>query len=372
MFSQNRVLEWLYKASHFAFILFFVGFSAVMPIDVIAQASHSTNDALNTFIVVGAVVIFALVCIIIALGRMFIQRSCMQDIPRRYIPLAAEDLPHIGSRRLILANIERSKELSVLFRKPKGRVIHDGLSPPVEKDDIDALPEYLNYDNCIKAIADRLKYQGLFMNSVSFDIHLNSTFADVVRSQFVNSPANEHSKDAEEYVALYETIRYSGKEISQEQFVRFMELCILFFDLSLIMDKNLEMNSPRRPSAIGSSSSLNTISRDRNHLTVSRTYDYPEVDSAGTSEYAQNIHSNAGSQPLGYPYDDYSNNYSPEEYCMRRTNTNSTVARRVSSSALGEGYDLDETEEPPETVLDYQRYRNMLSKVESYKSVIRR
>lgn len=141
--------------------IFLIGFSIVLPVDSIAQAAQSSNNAFNTFIVVGALVAFAVVSIAIIVARILFYRSCVQDIPRRYLPITPNDLPHRGSRKMIIENMEKTKELSVLFKRPKEPVIHPGLEPPERCDDphIEKLfPDYLNYRSCIKNLSDRLKY----------------------------------------------------------------------------------------------------------------------------------------------------------------------------------------------------------------------
>lgn len=112
-----KLKSWLYKASLFVSLILLIGFSVVLPIDSIAQASKSENNAFNTFIVVGALVVFGVFCIFIIIGRMLFHKSCLKDIPRRYIPITPADLPHRSSREAVLQNMERSKELTILLKK---------------------------------------------------------------------------------------------------------------------------------------------------------------------------------------------------------------------------------------------------------------
>lgn len=207
-----KLKSWLYKASLFVSLILLIGFSVVLPIDSIAQASKSENNAFNTFIVVGALVVFGVFCIFIIIGRMLFHKSCLKDIPRRYIPITPADLPHRSSREAVLQNMERSKELTILLKKPKDPVIHDGLEPPRRCDyplDEKLFPEYLNYADCIKSLTDRLKYHGLFLNNLDVRMNLEDTFADVVNSQFVNHNANKiQLEKAKEFIDLYETIPF--------------------------------------------------------------------------------------------------------------------------------------------------------------------
>ncbi|SCU87105.1 LADA_0E02014g1_1 [Lachancea dasiensis] len=221
---KSRLNTWLYRGSLAVLILLFVGFSVVMPIDAMAQASRSTNDALNTFIVVGAFVAFGVLSIIIALGRVIVHRSCLQDIPKQYLPIAPEDLPHKGSRNLLHRQMDRSHELAAIFKSPSEKIVHAGLSRPFDNDEEATLPPLLNYEDCIKIITSRFKYQGVFSNLMELNSPTGKTLADVVHELFTES--GKHPIEAAEYVDLYEHIRFSGDEITSNQFLRFMDLSL--------------------------------------------------------------------------------------------------------------------------------------------------
>lgn len=245
MITLEKVKSLLYRAALVISLLFLVGFAAVLPIDSIAQASESDNNALNTFIVVGALVLFTLFGITILVGRYINHRSCLRDIPRRYLPLTPEDLPHKGSRELLLQNMERSKELGALFKKPKKYIIHPGLEPPNQPGMSEAdrlFPELLNYDSCVKTVSNRLKYQGLFLTMTGLDIGLNDTFSDILSRQFVKNNTNRlQVEKAKKLIDIYEAVRYSGKEITRDQFERFVELLVYFADLLIASGKAGQM-----------------------------------------------------------------------------------------------------------------------------------
>ncbi|QLL30526.1 hypothetical protein HG536_0A03440 [Torulaspora globosa] len=233
---------WIYRGSIAIAMVFLVGFSIVLPIDCIAQAAESFNNAWNTFIVVGALVAFAVACVIIIVARIIFYRSCKQHIPRWYLPFAPGDLPHRGSRKLVLTNMERSRELSTLFKRPKDPVIHAGMEPPIRCDDKayeKLFPEYLNYASCIKVVADRLKYQGIFLNNADLKMGLDETFSDVVRNQFMDTEDKFQMENAQKLIDIYEMMRYSNEEVTRSQFVDFVSLAIYFVDISLTMDKKL-------------------------------------------------------------------------------------------------------------------------------------
>ena len=330
-----------YKASLFVSLILLIGFSVVLPIDSIAQASKSENNAFNTFIVVGALVVFGVFCIFIIVGRMLFHKSCLKDIPRRYIPITPADLPHRSSREAVLQNMERSKELTILLRKPKDPVIHDGLEPPKRCDypsNEKLFPEYLNYADCIKSLTDRLKYHGLFLNNLDVRMKLEDTFADVVNSQFVNHNANKIQLDkAKKFIALYETIRFSGKDVTRDQFINFVKLCLYFGEMSLTRDISF--------------ANLQNFKLNGSSNNIERTESKYSINPFDENEYAQ---------------DDM--HYFPESPThLVRESSRSTVARHISS-----GVDLTNSEgHQCESDSDCNALRDKLTEVDSYKSVIR-
>lgn len=356
METLERLKIWLYRGSMVIAILFLIGFSIVLPIDCIAQASQSSNNALNTFIVVGALVAFGIVCTTIVVARILFHKSCIQDIPRRYIPIAPGDLPHRGSRKLIIKNMDKSKELSILFKKPKDPVIHAGLEPPVRCDSPETeklFPEYLNYKVCIKSLADRLKYQGVFLNNMDVDMKLDDTFADVVRNQFIKDVNNKvQLENASRFIELYENVRFSGEEVTREQFTEFVSLAIYFVDISLTRDKKL----PR----LGK---LNTRSQLQFNFDDD-TWDkeFSKIPTANSINPIQNMALNDQDSELYYP---------DSATYLKRTNTNSTVARRVSSRVMSTGeYDEDrEKEKKNASEAPFHKYRSVNTIAESRKTV---
>ncbi|CCH59744.1 hypothetical protein TBLA_0B09270 [Henningerozyma blattae CBS 6284] len=231
------ILVWSWRGFLTFLYLLFIGFSIVLPIDSIVQATESSNDALNTFIVVGAIAFFLFFSIIILAGRAIYYRSCLKDIPRYYIPLTPNDLPHKPSRHLVLEKLEKSKKLSVIFKIPNLPVIHPGFEPPRRCDDPNyekLFPEYLNYSVCIKNISDRLKYQGIFLNNVDPSVNLQDTISDLIRNKFIlNSNDEVQIRNANDFIDLYEYLRYSGKEVERADFIKFVQLCIYFVDLTI-------------------------------------------------------------------------------------------------------------------------------------------
>ncbi|CCE64110.1 hypothetical protein TPHA_0G02730 [Tetrapisispora phaffii CBS 4417] len=240
--QNSPIIIWAIRILYSINYILLVGFAAVLPIDCIAQASRSLNNALNTFIVVGALVVFAIVCIVIVAGRSLYFRSCLQDIPRGYIPLSAADLPHSASRKLVIANMTYSKDLGLIFKQPQDPVIHPGIEPPLRCDDpsVEKLfPENLNYELCIKNISDRVKFKGQFLNLNIKRVPAFFTFEDVVKYEFITDSHDPITiEKAQRLISLYETLRYSGRAITREDFQEFMELCFYLMETTLLQDKD--------------------------------------------------------------------------------------------------------------------------------------
>ncbi|CAR23436.1 Dlt1p [Lachancea thermotolerans CBS 6340] len=354
MNGDEKLGIWLYRTSLVVLVLFFVGFSVVVPIDAMAQASRSTNDALNTFIVVGAFVAFGVLSIIIAVGRVLVQRSCLQDIPKGYLPITPEDMPHQPSRSMILEQMDRSHKLAVLLKKPKEPVTHDGLARPDSDDH--GLPPLLNYEDSIKIITSRLKYQGVFSNLVKLDSDTGDTFATIARSMSAQNKLS--SSEAAEYIKLYEAIRFSGKEITKEQFLQFMDRSIFFLD-SLISTGSIEPRSHR--AGDGQKNYSFPPTRAQNTLTTplqQYVTDYADNESVDTTN-------------IIFPRSpDYALESSSALHYLTTTNTSSTVARKVTPSSYRKDFSgLNET-------ASEEAFRGnnhlKLNDNESYDSVVKR
>lgn len=263
--TWELVKVWLYRGSFFVSVLLLIGFASVLPIDSIAQASVSDNNALNTFIVVGAIVFFFIICIVIIIGRLIYRKSCLVDIPRRYLPVTSADLPHHESREYILQNMDRSKEMGLFFEKPKDPVIHDGLEPPLRSDikatshmipsennnnnndsPVDKVfPEFLNYETCMKVVSNRIKYQGYLLSVINLELETQDTFHDIITKQFIlrNDVNPIQVTKAKKFIELYQYLVYSGKSIKREEFIEFVELTIYFADIITTSDQSLEADS---------------------------------------------------------------------------------------------------------------------------------
>lgn len=300
-----------YKGFLVIFILLFISVSAVIPVDAIAQALNSTNHALNTFTIAGAIIIFIILGVFIGTSRIIVQRSCIQYIPKCYIPITLEDISHRPTWQEISKYAYKTHYLSIVFREPSDRVINDGIEPPREQlnekdESCYNLPDYLDYKLCVKSISDRLKFRGIFMNNMARNPQASATFSQLIQSHFIQQN-EQYKKEAYEYIDLYERIRYSNKEVKRNDFIRFMDLSIFFGDC--LMGKKQECNqSP--PYFDSASPFLNIPFTNYNNHDVSCS----DEESNSSKQYQD---------PLP---GDFSS--------LRRMNTNNTVVRRFSSSHL--------------------------------------
>ncbi|CUS22869.1 LAQU0S07e01970g1_1 [Lachancea quebecensis] len=355
MKGDEKVGVWLYRTSLVVLVLFFVGFSVVVPIDAMAQASRSTNDALNTFIVVGAFVSFGVLSIVIAVGRVLVQRSCLQDIPKGYLPITPEDMPHQPSRSMILEQMDRSHKLAILLKKPKEPVTHDGMARPDSDDH--GLPPLLNYEDSIKIITSRLKYQGVFSNLVKLDSDTGDTFAKMAKSMSTQNRLS--SNEIKDYVKLYEAIRFSGKEITKEQFLQFMDQSIFFLD-SLISTGGLDSHSNRTSDGQNNYSFPPTKAQNSSASPL-QPYSADNADSESV-DTTNNMY-------LRSP--DYALESSSALHYLTTTNTSSTVARKLTPSSYRREYGGLRDESANEEVIGESHHLG-LNDGESYDSVVRR
>jgi hypothetical protein len=229
MIGNQTVRLWLYQFTFFFFMVFFVGFCAVMPIDAISKASKSTNYALNTFVVVGALVVFGICAAFLTSTRYYRLRRVMNDIPKRYLPLDIDDLPHNCIRMIEKNQRECEHVRELALRTPKD-VKHPGLSGP----ESETLPPLLKFDDVVRAIGLKLKWDNSFAPN-SLKTPDNLTFSEIVAFLETRIVCTDPTLNRE-YVELYEELRYSGKLITEHKFVRFMELSIAFV-------KNLNANN---------------------------------------------------------------------------------------------------------------------------------
>lgn len=234
--NSPKLRRWSYRFSLVFFIVFFTGFCAVVPIDSIVQASQSSNYALNTFVVVGALVLFGVTGIVLTTTRIIMQRSALQDIPKRYIPLDDGDLPK-ECDVMINETFAKCEEIRSLALNTDGDgdddgpideqfVKHPGLSGPKSE----LLPPSLSFDEVVRAIGDKLKWGGALIGTET-RVPQNASFREIVAYLEQHLIATNFKLN-KEYVELYEALRFSGDLITEENFIKFMTMSIEFVKIT--------------------------------------------------------------------------------------------------------------------------------------------
>ncbi|KAL3232527.1 Defect at low temperature protein 1 [Nakaseomyces bracarensis] len=364
-------------------LLFLLGFSIVLPLDAIVQATQSDNDGFNTFIVVGAIAAFGVCVVSLFVGNIYRHRTLMKDVPKRYLPITPGDLPHNPSRNMVVDNMSRSKELSTLFKKPKDPVIHPGLEPPARSDYPDIpklLPEYLNYKICIKSVTDRLKYYGLFLNNASDDVAIAQTFTDIVKAEFVIGNKNKYQvRRATLFIELYETLRFSGEEVTREQFLDFAENCIYFSDLLSTKDiTNHGFNRINTHSQVSFNIASNETSNIMGgYLRPTDSLASPYLSHEITRDHTDmdyTIRSNSIDRDDEVAEDDVDYFPSQRPFIIRQGSTN-TVARRVPTNysddySLNNNFISGRDEDHIDGTYPVGRIFTNTSKTDSFKTVI--
>ena len=318
---SRKVRDFLYRSTFALFTLLLILFSAVLPIDSIAQAAESENNAFNTFIVVGALVVFVVICVTLLIGRLLYYRSCLVDIPRRYLPITPADLPHEESRQFIVKSMERSKELSVLFNTPQEHVIHAGLEPPKRCDIPNyekIFPEYLDYKAAIKSIRTKFKYTGVFLPVSDTRADIDQTISDIINSNYINHEhsTNEETTKAKRFIHIYEYCTFSGEDVTREQFLEFVELYIYFADTMTASNADgVFCNSNTSLLLNDSSSVVHKTSDDNNNAHTTGTNTHLHANKDNDDNHSNKIRYDVMDQPdsLYRPSSraDDINNYSP-------------------------------------------------------------
>lgn len=337
LINNPKIRRWLYRSSLIFFIAFFAGFCAVVPIDSIVQASQSSNYALNTFVVVGALVLFGVTGIVLTTTRIYMQRSALQDIPKRYVPLDDGDLPKECDVMIKenFANCEKIRSKALNTDDDGEEVIkHPGLSGPKSE----LLPPSLAFDEVVRAVGDKLKWGGALMGSDT-RVPPNSSFREIVAYLEEHLIATDYKLN-KEYVELYEVLRFSGDLISEENFIKFMTLSIEFVKITrLNMADESQLERIRRQYS-ESEASLNAPG-----LNGSEFYSKLSLPGALLSRSAN--HTNNGSTTAS----------------ISQVDTNWLTNSRPTLQ-------LNELQEPSQSEQEYQRYHDMLRRVGTGQTVL--
>lgn len=214
------MLRWLYSTSLIVVMAFFAGFCAVIPIDAISQASTAkSNYALNTFVVVGALVLFGIVAAFITSARIYSKKMALQDIPKRYVPLDEGDLPR-SCLKMINENFDRCEKIRQKAMFVSESIKHPGLSSPNST----LLPPLLPFDDVVKTVGMKFKWSQE-LNDTEITIPKSLSFREII-AFLEDKIGRETPEKSRELVELYEELRYSGKLITEDKFIAFMEFSV--------------------------------------------------------------------------------------------------------------------------------------------------
>ncbi len=224
MVVSRRLQSILYWTSLGFLVIIMIGFIVVMPIDAILQ-SRQTNLALNTFIIVGACSLFVIFAIILYTIRVVIARQSLADIPKKYVP-RLDDFPK-ECADFITEEYERCKTIWERAG-PHELISHPGLSNPTSE----LLPGALPYEDVVRSVGERVVWRSLMTLPQEQRIPRNRTFRYVAMTLSSNKDTKDHGL-WKEYLKIYERLRFSGKAITEEEFLRFMEITVSVIKASI-------------------------------------------------------------------------------------------------------------------------------------------
>lgn len=229
-FKRRHKIEWFYTASYFVFVVFLLALTSSLPIDVIVQSvANNVHLATNSIIVWTILLALVFFYSVLHIVRLIFNKLVLQDIPKSYIPITKQDIGKKMSR-IIDKEIIRSKKLRELA-KPKGQVVHLGmyhksnLESGYEKDLDMELPDNLIYENIVKIIGQEIKYNNTLTLNDNKVLHLSNkyTLREELRQVFRSGNSQLKPQKLEQFINVYEKLRYSGEPITLPEFKQFLK-----------------------------------------------------------------------------------------------------------------------------------------------------
>ncbi|CDK24403.1 unnamed protein product [Kuraishia capsulata CBS 1993] len=248
---SKTVFNWLYSISLGLFFIVFLGLCSIVPIDVIIKSKTSSHLAVNTLIVLIACGLFAGLCIFIYALRIYVLRVHLQDIPKPYMPTDANDIPS-KCAVYIKEQLIRCEKITARAM-PHELVKHPGLYYHKDYDDVEQidlfgekenekihrktpsklvdpaagfLPNNLVYENVVRIIGNEIKYNGYLVmdNREWVNVPQKMSFREVMTLMDDGNLERSDPALLEELLSTYERLRFSGQLISEDDFLKFMEL----------------------------------------------------------------------------------------------------------------------------------------------------
>lgn len=258
-----------YCRSFTAVFLLLIAHIVLTPSDAIYQ-SYKAGRIFDIFIVAGAYVLTAVLCVLLYASRLYTNRSVLKDIPKNFMPIEKEDLPGKRIRRLIVDSLARSVVIAYQARpRPRrleaespsisgriialtraddernqdteptwGTVAHPGWSSPSSPD----LPD-LQYETVIKELTDLIEAKAVSLAPVdpqstpSIDGTLmpDENIIEVLQrpvetgmrqyfSQLQAIGVVQDTALSREFLALYERARFGPRPLTEQEFRALMSM----------------------------------------------------------------------------------------------------------------------------------------------------
>lgn len=243
-------LSFLYSSSFVVVLVVFIVCTMIVPVDCIVKSRAQDTLLVNSLVVLSAIALYFIFNLAIAFTKVIHHKQLLDDVPKPYIPVLRQDLGKSAFQR-IQANFARTRAMQLRFEPQKKHMIrHPGLSPPEYLRSGAEVPAGLVYEDVLRSIGDRLRYGDRHFLILDLLTPALALFKEAVEHLAVTAFGDAADSDSQECIRLYEELRFSGKPILEEQFVRFMEL---FIDFSQkLVESRGEEGLSRRPSSFQS------------------------------------------------------------------------------------------------------------------------
>lgn len=221
---KDASFHWAYTTSFIILIGLILTFSTVLIIDIIIQSrTYNSHLATNTVIIMVFIALFVISYATIDMFRLIYNRIILEEIPKNYVPVSEKDIGSSFSSKIeqTMIRCQKIKKMA----KPIGNINHPGLFHQSGNDnnndnDNNELPDNLIYENVVRIIGQEIKYNGtLTINENGKYLKLDNHYS---LSELLENYSNNDEK-INNFLKLYEDLRFSGKPITLDQFKDFLQ-----------------------------------------------------------------------------------------------------------------------------------------------------